>query len=138
MAALAALTFASAGTFHRGTIAHRRFAEVFITGQFTIAVFIERLQGRTGVSDFIGINHAVIVRIEGFDECGLHPGSTAHAVARTVLTAGAARPGIILAGRAARILGKSGEGKPADQRSEREECFCFHSVILCFCLSVVC
>jgi hypothetical protein len=70
-------------------------------GEFAITVLVEFQQGRCGILDFVGIQKAVMILIEGFHQWGDHPRPSIR-TARTARTAG--RPGALL------VLGDGGEG----------------------------
>jgi hypothetical protein len=67
-------------------------------GEFAITILIEFQQGRCGILDFVGIQNAVMILIEGFHQWGDRPRPSI----RTARTAG--RLGALL------VLGDGGEG----------------------------
>jgi hypothetical protein len=42
--------------------------EIFVGGQFAVAVLIEGLEGGGGVGDFGGVNYMVVIGVEDLDE----------------------------------------------------------------------
>jgi hypothetical protein len=96
-------------------------------GEFAITILVEFQQGRCGILDFVGIQKAVMILIEGFHQWGDHPRPSIR-TARTARTAGTAgRPGALL------VLGDGGEGCAGQRQSQQGAIQCFHSVsMVCF------
>ena len=46
-------------------------SEVLVARQFPVAIFVELLQRGGRVGDFVGVNHAIVIRVERKDEGGL-------------------------------------------------------------------
>ena len=85
----------------RSTTTRRSSRSEFFLGEFAITILIEFQQGRCGILDFVGIQKAVMILIEGFHQWGDRPRPSIR-TARTARTAG--RPGALL------VLGDGGEG----------------------------
>jgi hypothetical protein len=120
------------GTAH----ASRTLRTIFVRGNFSVTVLVEFLQRLRGLGQFVGVDRAVLVRVEGFND-GLndarpHPGSTGTARAtratRTTRTAWAARStrGLALARRAWGVLGWQQASGGAERHREKED-FGFHA-----------
>jgi hypothetical protein len=77
-------------------------------GEFAITILIEFQQGRCGILDFVGIQKAVMILIEGFHQWGDRPRPSIR-TARTARTAG--RLGALL------VLGDGGEGCAGQRQS---------------------
>ena len=68
-----------------GTTTTRRSSRSeFFLGEFAVTILVEFQQGRCGILDFVGIQKAVMILIEGFHHWGDHP----RASIRTARTAG--------------------------------------------------
>lgn len=80
------------------TTTRRSSRSEFFLGEFAITILIEFQQGRCGILDFVGIQKAVMILIEGFHQWGDRPRPSI----RTARTAG--RLGAIF------VLGDGGEG----------------------------
>jgi len=100
-----ALTIGAATTT-RGTPG--RFAHVFITREFAVAIFIQRLEGGAGVGDFIGVNDAVVVGVQGRDD-GRHRAMSTGASRATMTTLSARAAAGPVLGRGAGVLRVGGE-----------------------------
>jgi hypothetical protein len=85
-------------------------------GEFAITILIEFQQGRCGILDFVGIQKAVMILIEGLHQWGDRPRPSI----RTARTAG--RLGALL------VLGDGGEGCAGQRQSQQGAIQCFHSV----------
>ena len=82
-----------------GTATTRRASRSeFFLSELAVTVLVEFQQGGRGILDFVGIQNAVMILIEGFHQWGDHPRPSI----RTARTAG--RPGALL------VLGDGGEG----------------------------
>ena len=94
--ARSARTTGTTGT--TGTTTTRRSSRSeFFLGEFAVTILVEFQQGRCGILDFVGIQKAVMILIEGFHQWGDHPRPSI----RTARTAG--RLGAIF------VLGDGGE-----------------------------
>ncbi len=57
-----------------GTTTTRRSSRSeFFLGEFAVTILVEFQQGRCGILDFVGIQKAVMILIEGFHQWGDHP-----------------------------------------------------------------
>ena len=81
----------------RSTTTRRSSRSEFFLGEFAVTILVEFQQGHCGILDFVGIQKAVMILIEGFHQWGDHPRPSI----RTARTAG--RLGAIF------ILGDGGE-----------------------------
>ena len=57
----------------RSTTARRASRSEFFLGEFAVTILVEFQQGRCGILDFVGIQKAVMILIEGFHQWGDHP-----------------------------------------------------------------
>ena len=107
------------------TAAHRRtWSHEFIWRQLAVAIFIQRLQGRAGIGNFVGINHAIVIRIQRADDRGRWRALT---LAGTVLALTTRRRTV--------VVGILGIGRERESAKRDHQCccqFCFHSSILFF------
>jgi hypothetical protein len=88
--------------------------------ELAVTVLVEFQQGGRGILDFVGIQNAVMILIEGFHQWGDHPRPSI----RTARTAG--RLGAIF------VLGDGGEGCASQSQRQQGAIQCFH------CVSMVC
>jgi hypothetical protein len=90
--------------------------------ELAVTVLVEFQQGGRGILDFVGIQNAVMILIEGFHQWGDHPRPSIRTArtARTTRTAG--RPGALL------VLGDGGEGCASQSQRQQGVIQCFHCV----------
>ena len=86
----------------------------FFVREFSVAVFVEFLEGLAGFREFVGVDDAVLIKVERFEE-EIHGASTGAAAAG----------GALSAGRRVAVLGDDEAAGCADGQREDEDLF-FH------------
>ena len=109
----------------------------FVLRQLAVAVLVELLEGLAGLGDFVGVEDAVVVEVEGLKD-GRHAAPSAGSAgsaratirtARSAGTTGGTSAGPAGTGRVA-VLGEGRGGGESEAQGEEEELGCFHGCCL--------
>ena len=128
----------------RPTLTAGTLRAVFVAREFAVAVLVQFLQRLAGLGDFVGVNDAVFVQVERFDD-GIHRTLSAHAALTTRPTAlsagtttGTTGPNFTVGrtlpfGALITVL-RGDEARGSAQCQRKDDDFCFHDVFFVYCV----